>query len=175
VRAYKFLRKDGRAPLTGFRWPGDGWVEVDGPLEWCVNGIHACRVEDVPHWIGEELWLVELEGETVTVPDAVVGRRGRLVERIDAWSAGVAQDFGESCARRANALATGAPAAAERAGDAAANAARGLVAAAAYIAAAVAGEVASGSRRGVLYQHYFLAERTRQAWWLQDKLGLTDS
>ena len=170
--AYKFLRQDGTNLLTGFRWPVGEWVEVDGPLAWCANGIHACRVEDLPHWLGQELWLMELNGETIATPDAIVGRRARLVERIGAWSGGVAQELADSCARRATALATRAPSAAGRASDAAADAAIGWVSGAAYVTAAVAGEVASSKRAGPLYQHHFLAERTRQAWWLHDRLGL---
>ena len=173
MRAYKFLRKDGTTLLTGFKWPVGEWVEVDGPLAWCDNGIHACRIEDLPHWLGQELWTMDVDGETLSTPDSIVARRARLVGRIDDWSGGVAQEFGESCARRANALASGAPSATGRAGDAAADAAIGWISAAAYITAAIAGEVASGSRSGPLYQHYFLAERTRQSWWLQDRLSLS--
>jgi hypothetical protein len=161
--------------LTGYRWPVGEWVEADGPLAWCANGIHACRIEDLPHWLGPELWVIELDGETLAAPDAVVGRRARLVERIGPWSDGVAQEFADSCAQRATALAVGAPSVAGRAGDAAADAAIGWVSGAAYVTAAVAGEVASGTRAGPLYQHHFLAERTRQAWWLRDRLALRDA
>ena len=174
MRAYKFLRRDGTNLLTGFRWPVGEWVEADGPLAWCANGVHACRVADLPHWLGQELWLMELGGETLAAPDAIVGRRGRLVERIGAWSGGVAQEFADSCADRAETLATGAPTAVGRARDAGADAAVGWVSGAAYVTAAVAGEVASGRRDGPLYQHYFLAERARQAWWLRDRLALTE-
>ena len=66
------------------------------------------------------------------------------------------------------------PSAAGRAADAAADAASGWVAGAAYVAAAVAGEVASGVRTGTLYQRHFLAERARQAWWLRDRLALSE-
>ncbi len=172
--AYKFLRRDGTTLLRRFRWPVGEWVDVDGPLAWCGNGIHACRIEDLPHWLGQELWLMELEGETLAAPDAVVARRGRLVERIGSWSEGGAKEFAQNCARRANALVRGTPSAAALAGDAATNAAVGAFAVAAYVAAALAGEVGSGRRSGALFQHYFLAERTRQAWWLQDYLGLSD-
>jgi hypothetical protein len=172
MRAYKFLRQDGINLLTGFRWPVGDWVEAQGPLAWCANGVHACRVVDLAHWLGQDLWLMELDGETLAAPDAIIARRGRLVERIGAWSGGVAQEFADSCARRAAALATGAPTAAGRARDAAADAAIGWVSGAAYVTAAVAGEVASGSRAGPLYQEHFLAERIRQAWWLRDHLAL---
>ncbi len=174
MRAYKFLRRDGTTLLTGFTWPVGEWVEVDGPLAWCHNGVHACRIQDLPHWLGQELWAIELDGEVLSAPDSIVARRARLVGRIDAWSGGVAQEFGESCARRAKALADGNPSATGRAGDAEADAAIGWISAAAYVTAAVAGEVASGSQSGPLYQHYFLAERTRQSWWLQDRLELSE-
>jgi hypothetical protein len=174
VRAYKFLRRDGTTLFTRFAWPVGEWVETEGVLVWCDNGIHACRIEHLPHWLGQELWLMELHGEIVSVHDAVVARRARLVERVSAWSGGVAQEFGDHCARRARELAGTAPAADGRASDAAADAAIGWVSAAAYIAAAVAGEVASGDRTGSVYQKGFLDERARQARWLRDRLELSD-
>jgi hypothetical protein len=160
--------------LTGFQWQAGEWVEADGPLGYCENGIHACRLDDLPHWLGPELWLIELAGETLAAVDSLVARRGRLLERLEAWSGGVAQEFADSCARRAMALAAEAPSAAERAGDAVANAANGSVAAAAYIAAAVAGEAGSGARAGPLYEGHFLSERSRQTLWIQDRLALGD-
>jgi hypothetical protein len=174
VHAYKFLRYNGTSFFTGFRWPPGEWVEAAGPLRWCANGIHVCRIADLPHWLGQELWVMELAGETVSAADCVVARRARLLDRIGAWSGGVAQEFADSCAERANALAAQAPSAAGRASDAAADAASGWVGGAAYVAAAVAGEVSSGSRAGRLYQEYFLAERAWQSAWLKDRLSLSD-
>jgi len=174
VRAYKFLGYDGTTLFTRFQWPLGEWVEAEGALAWCDNGIHACRIEHLPHWLGQELWLMELAGETVAAPDAVVARRGRLVERITAWSGGLAREFGDYCAGRARELAEATPAVEGRAGDRAADAAFGSVSAAAYIAAVVAGEVGSGSRSGSMYQECFLRERARQAMWLEDRLALSD-
>jgi hypothetical protein len=174
VRAYKFLRYDGTTLFTRFRWPVGEWVEAEGALVWCDNGIHACLVRHLPHWLGQELWVVELAGEIVTAHDAVVARRARLVERISAWSGGVAQEFGDHCAGRARELAQTTSGAARRASDAEADAAVGWVSAAAYIAAAVAGESDSGSRSGSAYQEGFLRERARQATWLRDRLALSD-
>ena len=174
MHAYKFLRYDGTTLFTGFRWPAEEWVEAEGPLGWCENGIHACRIEDLPHWLGPELWVMELTGETVAAPDSVVARRARLLDRIDAWSGGVAREFADSCAQRASALATRAPSAAGRAADAVADAATGWVAGAAYVAAAVTAEVACGARTGTVYQRHFLAERSHQAQWLRDRLALSD-
>ena len=173
MHAYKFLRRDRTTLLTGFQWPSEEWVEAEGPLAWCENGIHACRLDDLPHWLGPELWAMELAGETVAAADCVVARRARLLDRIDAWSGGVAREFADSCAQRASALATRAPSAAGRAADAVADAASGWVAGAAYVAAAVAAEVACGTRTGALYQRHFLAERSHQAQWIRDRLALS--
>jgi hypothetical protein len=174
MRAYKFLSRDGSALLTGFRWPAGEWVEVEGPLGYCDNGIHACRLGDLAHWLGPELWLMELAGETLPAADSLVARRGRLLERLESWSGGVAQEFADGCARQALALAVEAPSTAERAGDAVASATNGSVAGAAYIAAAVAGEAGSGVRAGPRYEDGFLSERTRQSLWIQERLALAD-
>jgi hypothetical protein len=173
VRAYKFLRGDRRSPITGFRWPESGWVEATGPLEACRNGVHACRIEDLPHWIGDELWTVEVEGEVQTAPNGVLARRGRLVERVQEWADGVAQEFADDCARRARALAGETATIGERASDAAANAASGWVSASAYIAAVVAGQAGSGRLEGPAYEQHFLAERARQSGWLRERLRLS--
>jgi hypothetical protein len=174
VRAYKFLKRDRTTLFTGFQWPIGEWMEATGPIGWCENGIHACRLDDLPHWLGQELWVMELAGETVLAADGVIARRARLLERVDAWSAGVAQEFANDCAQHASDLASRSPSVAGRAADAALDAGSGWVAGAAYVTAAVAAEVASGARSGALYQHHFLAERTRQAQWLRDRLALSD-
>jgi hypothetical protein len=174
VRVYKFLKRDGTSLFTGFRWPTGEWVEADGPLGYCENGIHACRIDDLAHWLGQQLWLTELAGEILIGADSLVARRARLLEQVDAWSEGVSREFADSCAQRAISLAAGAPSTAERAGDAIANAANGLVAGSAYITAAVAGEAGSGARSGPDYMSHFLSERTRQARWIGDRLALSD-
>jgi hypothetical protein len=59
VIAYKFLRPDGTGVFTRFAWPlpADGrpgaWVEA--PVVSCRSGLHACRVSDLPLWLGREL------------------------------------------------------------------------------------------------------------------------
>lgn len=173
MRAYKFLTADRRSPITGFRWPEAEWVEATGPLEPCRNGIHACETDDLPHWIGPELWAIEIQGEVQPAPNGVLARRGRLLERVREWADGVAHEFADDCARRAQTLASGTQMVAERASDAAAEAASGWVSASAYIAAAVNGQVCSGSPDGPLYEQHFLAERARQAAWLRERLRLS--
>jgi len=99
VIAYKFLDDGAVGPFTGFRWPVDEWVEAGG-VDLCSEGIHACRVRDLPMWLGRELWEVELDGDVVEQESKLVAARGRLTRRIDEWTDGVAREFGHFCARR---------------------------------------------------------------------------
>ena len=147
-------------------------MEATGPLEPCRNGIHACYLDDLPHWIGPELWTIEIEGEVQPAPNGVLARRGRLLQRIEKWADSVAREFAEDCARRAQSLAGETAVVADRAADAVANAVSGWISASAYIAAVVAGQVNSGSAEGPLYERHFLTERARQAAWLQERLEL---
>jgi len=97
--AYKFLARGARGPISGFRWsqpaadrPGD-WSPEDA-VELCRRGVHACRPSELAFWLHEELWRVELDGPCLEGPDCLVAARGRLVQRIDAWSEeGGAQEF----------------------------------------------------------------------------------
>ncbi len=73
--AYKFLRPDGTGVFTGFRWPlpdgGPGaWVESD--VQPCRSGIHACRPEHLPLWIGRALYEIELDGDVVEELEALL-------------------------------------------------------------------------------------------------------
>ena len=53
VIAYKFLDEGAVGPFTGFRWPAREWVDAAG-VDPCLEGIHACRVRDLPVWLGRE-------------------------------------------------------------------------------------------------------------------------
>jgi hypothetical protein len=107
MKAYKFLLRGRRSLIRQVVWPTPGaasWLEAaPGPLVACRNGLHACRVEDLAYWIAIELWEVELDGELIDAPDAIVARRARLVRPIEAWSASAPESFGRNCAARANA------------------------------------------------------------------------
>lgn len=107
MKAYKFLRAGRLSLITQVVWPEPGassWLEAsEGPLVPCRNGLHACRPEDLAYWIGSELWEVELAGEIIDAPDAIVARRARLVRPIEVWSADAPKIFGRSCAARASA------------------------------------------------------------------------
>ena len=115
MRAYKVLI-DGRSGFTGWRWPlpddgGPGeWVVASGTPKLCVSGIHACTVHQLPQWLGEELWTIELAGEIVRTDAALVASEGRLLARVEAWSAAARTAFGQDCAWRARENAIDGPA-----------------------------------------------------------------
>jgi hypothetical protein len=100
--AYKFLCAGRVAPFTRHVWPEPGgWVTAGGSTDVCLNGVHACTPDDLPRWLDDELWEIELDGRIVTGEGKVAAERGRLVRRIHGWNAGTAGDFALACAMRA--------------------------------------------------------------------------
>jgi hypothetical protein len=186
VHAYKFLA-DGRSPFTGWQWdrpagrgPGP-WGQVTGPLELCGNGVHACTTAQLPYWLGQELWSVELAGEILVTEQALVASRARLTGPVTGWDAACQARFGGYCAGRARELAAAHPADAARAGPETVAAlietvdetvAVPWVTEAGYLAAVLAGQLATGRRHGPDYDRAFAAERALQAHWLATELGL---
>ncbi|MDQ3935296.1 MAG: zf-HC2 domain-containing protein [Actinomycetota bacterium] len=110
-RYYKFTLPGAVGPFSGVRWPrpdgGEpgGWVEATGELASCANGVHACRPEHLPFWIGPELWVVELDGEVTAEGHKVFAQRGRLLERVEAWDDEAARELGARWAWAARDLA----------------------------------------------------------------------
>jgi hypothetical protein len=164
VIAYKFLRADGSGVFTHFAWPlpdGDrpgDWVQA--PIVTCHSGVHACRVRDLPLWLGRALYEIELADRILEEPTKVVASRGRLVRRIDAWDDAARAAYGRDCADRAHRLAAGMP-------DwemAVEPAAAGGPASIGFIAARIA-----EARDGL---EAYRAERARQVAWLAQRLGL---
>jgi hypothetical protein len=166
--AYKFTRACARSPFTGFQWSPGEWVETEGDVGLCTNGIHACRAEALPRWIDEELWRVEIQDVQEEYEDVVVARRGRLVERIAGSNADTARDLARSCVMRAQELVRTHPhpliqkmaddiaGISERPGPSATALSMYCTAHAADVA------VAGG----------YHVERRRQAGWLRGRLGL---
>jgi len=126
MRAFKFLSEGGRGIFSDFSWPlpwngtPGSWVTAGLPLEPCVKGIHVCREEDLPYWIDDELWVIELRGELATHGRMIVAEEGRLVTKIDGWNREAATTFAETCALRARAAAVEALRSADRDDEAAA-------------------------------------------------------
>jgi hypothetical protein len=178
ARAYKVLT-DGRSSFTGLRWPlperdGPGeWVVVDGPLGLCINGIHASTVEQLPQWLGGELWEAELDGEVLWTEPALVAARARLIRRVDEWDWDARLAFCQDCAARARELVTEYPAGDELLAESIEPFTKEVVVAeVGYWTALLAGESATGLRRGPEYDAAFARERAVQADWLRRELGL---
>jgi hypothetical protein len=100
--AYKFLRMGRVGPFSAFQWPEPGvWVHVPQDLAACRRGIHACRPSDLPWWLGDELWEIELDGHVKVDHHKIIAPSGRLRWRIAAWTSACAQEYADACAWRA--------------------------------------------------------------------------
>lgn len=191
--AYKFLARGAVSPFTGFRWPEPGeWVEAQaGRDEW----IHACRRGDLPYWLDDELWRVELQAPVHEARYQVAAPRARLVARIEGWDPPFEREYAWACLMRTRDLASphldpklrgvlegrvqpqgiadalgsaGAiPLAAWYVSDAASYALQLRTATVSYIACLLASTLDGGLAA-------FEAERAWQAGWLAGRLGLGD-
>jgi hypothetical protein len=158
--AFKFLGAGRYSLLAGFTWPLGDWVEVEGPVEPTINGVHGCRIQDLPYWLDEALWRIELDGDAIEGERGVVAARGRLLDRVAEWNPTAWQEFAETCEARNRGLGSADPR-------------DGWIpyAGAAYIAAHGAGLEAALA--GGSYEEAAAAERAWQAGWLADRLGLS--
>jgi hypothetical protein len=179
MRAYKVLR-DGRSEFTGWRWPlpdaqqpGE-WVHAEGKIGLCVNGIHAANPEQLPHWLGTEIWEIELGGEVVREEAALVASQGRLLRKLDAWDETMRRRFAEMCLSRAREIADGYPAGSGLVTKVEHTLSWAGAAPAGYFTAMLAGASATGIHSGPDYDAAFIRERARQAQWLRDALQLVD-
>jgi hypothetical protein len=167
VIAYKFLGADATSPFTRFAWslpnrrPGE-WIEA--AVEPCRSGIHACRLEDLPLWVGRVLYEIELDGEIVAEPTKLVASRARLLRRVDAWNEDLRDAYTRMCADRAHELALGAPPALPEWDAVIEPSTAEGPALLGFVAARIAEE-----RGGRVAYH---DERRRQARWLAEQLSL---
>jgi hypothetical protein len=100
--AYKFLKAGRVGPFSGFRWPDPRvWVRATADPAACRSGIHACRTGDLPWWLGEELWEIELQGNPRFEEHKIVAPAGRLRARVERWTCDQAQQYADACAWRA--------------------------------------------------------------------------
>lgn len=179
VRAYKALN-DGRSPFTAWRWPlpsgGEPglWVETDGPIGLCRNGVHAASTEQLPHWLGVELWEVELDGQIVHDAAALVASRARLVRKVTAWDDPMRRQYARWCLSRAREITEHYPPGEGLVAKVSHTIWWGGAGPAGYFTAMLAGESATGLHGGPDYDIAFLAERALQAEYLRRELGLTD-
>jgi hypothetical protein len=163
VTAYKFLRAGRIGPFSGFEWPVGTWVEAETRVP-CGAGIHACRIADLPFWLLDELWEIELGSEIAQGAHKVVAIRGRLVRRVDGWDGEVSREFASACVDRVRRLAEGRPEAEGHLAD--------LVAWAPHASAAAVASLAARAREAAEGADGYDAERTAQSAWLAGRLGL---
>ena len=165
---YKFTQAGGRSPFTGFQWPLSEWVEAEGDIGLCVNGIHLCREEALPRWINEELWRVEVEDVHEEHDGVVVARRARMLERIEAWNADTSRELARSCAVRVRQIADEHPDPLIRAmADDVAGISEGPDPSATALSMYCTAHAADVAVAGGYWE-----ERRRQAEWLRERLQL---
>jgi hypothetical protein len=167
MNAYKFLQPDGTSVFTGFRWPlpndgPGGWV--DARVDPCRSGVHACRVSDLPLWVGRTLYEIELDGEVVEERMKVVASRGRLVRQIKEWNDEVRDAYTRMCADRAHELA--------QSGSPPLGTFEEVVEPSIPEGPALLGFVAARIAEEISGIDAYYAERKRQTDWLVEKLGL---
>ena len=176
MRAFKFLRPGATGMFSGVTWPEAGtWLEAPAfETGVCRSGVHACTPAQLPLWMAEELWTIELRDPVRFTPAKVVARAGRLLVRVDRWDAEAASAFAADCTQRVRALA------ARRADD---RLAAYAADAEAYCLAdpATPGRPRAAALAGMIAAHAFHTagglmsardERARQSAWLTAQLGL---
>lgn len=159
--AYKFLGAGALGTYSGFSWPVGEWVEVEVPLAPSRRGIHACRVGDLPHWLDDELWRVELNGVVLEEERMLVASQGRLIEPVSGWDEDTFGELVVACVARGRDY----PGWGD---DAAEWAAYPDGISAVYIVAHAAGLAAEAAGQG--YEAGFDAERAWQAAWIADRV-----
>lgn len=186
MTAYKFLAAGRTGRFSDVVWPAPResdpgvWVESHGPLAACLDGVHACRFEQLLDWIDDELWELELDGEVREESGLLVAERGRLLRRVDFWDAAAARAFTEAVRARASVAAgfgddLGALALGWRPGmgfppgtSPPGGPTPGAIAANVSFVSAHAAGVAAAD-----YEAAFAAERAWQLAWLADRLELS--
>lgn len=181
-RAFKFLTRDAKSPLSLFAWPlpregrPGAWVDVGVRPEPCKVGIHACAPRALSSWLHDALWLIELEGPLQRCGGALVAPRARLLYEVEAWRRGGALRFAHAGHDHARDLVEAAPPSARAAArpcvaSSAAHLPRHNVALAAFCAA-----MSIARLRGLDHfdQRGYDAERRWQSDWLRRDLALDD-
>jgi hypothetical protein len=106
---YKVLHENGRSHIGSGTWslPRDGkpgaWRKVAGPLVMCSNGLHACTSEQLIDFLdyGPECYEIEYRRTPKNDGSKVVGRKARLVRKIEGFNEKNLRLFACDCAERA--------------------------------------------------------------------------
>lgn len=113
AKYYKVLDRNGRSCHGGdAEWslptcnadgtwsPGEWMPEVKGELESCRNGYHVVTLEQLPDWLGERIFEVEVGDEIVHADGKSVVRTCRLTRECTGWNERTARLFACDCAER---------------------------------------------------------------------------
>jgi hypothetical protein len=95
---YKFLAAGRIAPFSGHAW-SDDWLQTRQVVA-CEQGVHACRLTDLPFWLHDELWRIELAGPVTRLGHQVVAPRARLAGQVTGWNARSSDAFVRMCLAR---------------------------------------------------------------------------
>jgi hypothetical protein len=111
MMAYKFLSSGAIGLFSRHAWPtptdeapGE-WVRVEGELQQCLNGVHACAKARLVDWLDDELWEIELESPVLEADGELVAPAGRLIRRLEGWNDECARAFVGHCVDETAALA----------------------------------------------------------------------
>jgi hypothetical protein len=98
---YKVTAADGSSYHGGTgRWVKGRWRSVTGEIVPCENGLHLCRADHLPDWLGPVIWEAEADSEVIDAGNKVVARRARVIRRLDTWNERTARLFAADCAER---------------------------------------------------------------------------
>src|SRR5262249_3062023 len=61
-----------------------------------------CRVRDLPWWLADELWEIELDGRVQVDEHKVFAPAGRLRCQVAGWTPACSQEYADACAWRAH-------------------------------------------------------------------------
>jgi hypothetical protein len=78
--------------------PGEWMPEIEGELKPCRNGYHVVTLEQLPNWIGERIFEVEVGKEILPDDDKSVVRTCRLTRECTGWDERTARLFACDCA-----------------------------------------------------------------------------
>ncbi len=81
-KRWKFLRKGFKSENGNLKWKLNKWEKVDGELDMCQNGLHACKepYDAFSYVQGEILAVVECRGEHLKDENKECWREQRVVK-----------------------------------------------------------------------------------------------
>src|SRR5262245_49143620 len=95
---------DAVGTTSGFAWPKPegslpgAWVTP--PADGTATGVVVQRVRDLPHWVEDELWEVELRGGVRELSARLLVDEARLVRKVSEWNDVAGTRFALACIAR---------------------------------------------------------------------------